>query len=133
MASTPSHARLISVGRSAHGGVREERGFFYKWLAATTLGRRSCAVRSEDFYVAPEEMEKTPEIVQRLHREIPDSGDQRSVLILHLSLNSFHLISDEFLLNVGDITRRWLDSRPEQHVVILLPGVGLPGRASLFW
>jgi hypothetical protein len=113
--------------------VPDERVVFYKWLAAATLGRRNCTVRSEDFYVAPEEMERAPNIVQRLHHEIPDSGDQRSAIIIDISLNSFHLISDEFLWNIGDITHRWLDSRPKQHVVILLPGVGLPGRASLFW
>jgi len=126
------YSRYIFVGRPARDGMPAERIKFYEWLALETLGVKRFDLHASEFYVSADEMKTHPAVVERLLHEIPDS-EQKSLVILDLSLNSFHLVRDVFLRYVAGIVRRWLDSRPRQSVVILMPGRELPGRASMLW
>jgi hypothetical protein len=134
MADLLAHAYHITVGPPAPDAVPADRQTFYKWLVPVLASRRRCKLAARNINVTNEEMKSNPAIIQRsLNDDSLDDDGKKSVVVIDLAENPYHLIRDIFLYHVADVAQRWIDSRPKQTVVMLLPGGGLPPPASLFW
>lgn len=134
MAELRARACHVIVGPPAPDAVPADRLSFYEWLIPCIAARKRCQILARNVSLTAEEMNSHPAIIKTLlEDDSPDGSDKRSVEVIDLAENPYHLIRDVFLYHVADVAHRWITSRLGQTVVILVPGSGLPPPASLFW